>query len=117
VKFFSILNKAMASVKERLESTPSLKGIESCYECVPLDSEKDLHDYYAEVMSFQYASKKKLQSDPALQNMLETYRLMCAHTDRRRLSMSTALLPLSLIWPDHMSLAQLRTVPSAPRLS
>jgi hypothetical protein len=54
----------MASIKERLESTPSLKGIESCYECVPLDSEKDLHDYYAEIMTFQYASKKKLQSEP-----------------------------------------------------
>jgi hypothetical protein len=99
VKFFSILNKAMASIKERLESTPSLKGIESCYECVPLDSEKDLQDYYAEIMSFQYASKKKLQSEPALQKMLDTYRLMCAHTDRRRLSMSIVTIVPHLVRP------------------
>jgi hypothetical protein len=98
VKFFAILNKAMSSVKERLESIPSqgdreLLRVRTCTSRFREGSgPARLHVvmYYAEIMtmSFQYASKKKLQSDPALQNMLNTYRLMCAHTDRHRLSMS-----------------------------
>jgi hypothetical protein len=53
-KFFEVLDKAISICKERLESTLSLKGIQRSYSYVPLDSEGDLHAYYAELMEFQY---------------------------------------------------------------
>ena len=99
-KYVEVLEKAMSSVKERLVSTPSLKGIESKYESVPLASEGDLHDYYAEIMDFQYATRKTIASTPALAKLLKTYRVMCAHTDRRRLSMGIVTHIPHLVKPE-----------------
>lgn len=95
-----VLNSAMSKIAERLESSPGLRGIENQYVMVPLSSEHDIHRFYQEVMKFTYSSLKEIQSSKSLLKLHSRFRLLCAHVDRRRLSMSFSWLLPHIVKPD-----------------
>ena len=99
-KMREVLKRGMKQILGRLESTPSLKGIEATYESVELGSEKDLHDKYDGVTRFFYSSLKNIRTDPSMQEMMREYRILCAHADRRRLTFAIVTHIPHLLQPE-----------------